>query len=207
MDNKALFKLSYGLFVLTAKEGDFDNGCITNTAIQISSGPEKIAFAVNKGNKTHDMIKATGIANVSVLSEKAPFEIYKIFGFQSGRDVDKFSDFDKMERSNNGLYYIKEYANSYFSLKITEEIDAGSHTLFIADITDMVVLNDEKSVTYEYYHANVKPKRKVENKDEKKTVKWVCNVCGYVYEGEELPADFICPWCKHGVEAFEKVID
>lgn len=204
MDTKAMFKFSYGLFVLTAKENGFDNGCIINTAIQVTSSPNRISIAVNKANKTHDMIHAAGEFNVCMLAENAPFSVFQNFGFQSGRDADKFASFAQKKRSANGIYYITDVANAYVSAKVVQEIDLGTHTMFIADVTDAEVLSDVPSVTYNYYQANIKPKPQVTPAQVGKT-KWVCKICGYVYEGEELPADFICPICKHGAQDFEKV--
>ena len=204
MDTKAMFKFSYGLFVLTAKENGFDNGCIINTAIQVTSSPNRISIAVNKANKTHDMIHAAGEFNVCMLAENAPFSVFQNFGFQSGRDADKFASFAQKKRSANGIYYITDVANAYVSAKVVQEIDLGTHTMFIADVTDAEVLSDVPSVTYNYYQANIKPKPQVTPAQAGKT-KWVCKICGYVYEGEELPADFICPICSAPASAFEKI--
>ena len=202
MDDKALFKLSYGLFVLTAHEGSKDNGCIINTAIQAADG--KITVAVNKQNLTHDMIKATGKFTVSVLSEKASFELFKHFGFQSGRGTDKFADFAATVRGENGVLYVTEGTNAFISGQVIDTVDLGSHTLFVATISDMEVLDSAPSATYAYYHASIKPKPAPQPPQEK-TV-WRCTVCGYVYdESDELPADFVCPWCKHPASDFEKV--
>ena len=201
MNDKALFKLSYGLFVLTARQGDKDNGCIINTAIQAADG--KVTIAVNKQNLTHDMIKETGAFTVSVLSEKATFDLFKHFGFQSGRTVDKFENFAGCQRGENGLLYVTEGTNAYISGKVLETVDLGSHTLFVASITDMDVLDAAPSATYAYYHASIKPQPAAQPPQEK-TV-WRCTVCGYVYEGDELPEDFVCPWCKHPASDFEKV--
>lgn len=201
MDEKALFKLSYGLFVLTARQNGRDNGCIINTAIQAADG--KLTIAVNKQNLTHDMIQATGVFTVSVLSEKASYDLFKRFGFQSGRSVDKFDGFDAVARGQNGLLYVTEGTNAYLSGKVTATLDLGSHTLFVADIVDMAVLDSAPSATYAYYHASIKPKPAPQPKQEK--VVWRCTVCGYIYEGEELPPDFVCPWCKHPASDFERV--
>lgn len=203
MNQQAMFKISYGLFVLTAQEKGFDNGCIINTAMQVTSTPNRISITVNKQNKTHDMVRATGVFNISMLSEDADFEIFKHFGFQSGKNVDKFEDYGPKEKSENGLYYITKGTNAYLSGKVVQEVDLGSHTLFIADVTAGEVLSEVPSVTYTYYQEHIKPKPEAPKTG--KTV-WVCKVCGYVYEGEELPADFICPLCKHGAEDFEKVV-
>lgn len=205
MNNKTMHKLSYGLFVLTAKEGDKDNGCIVNTAIQLTSEPQMISVAVNKNNLTCDMIKNTRKLTVSILSEKAEFSLFKRFGFQSGRDVDKFADFTEMKRGANGLYYITEGTNGFISAYVQETVDLGTHILFIAQVTDMDVLDDTPSATYAYYQSNIKPKpEKAGKTPEGKTI-WRCQVCGYEYVGEELPEDFICPICKHPAADFEKV--
>lgn len=203
MDKKSVYKLSYGLFVLTASEGDKDNGCIVNTVIQLTSDPMQIAVTVNKGNLTHDMIKNTGKFNVSVIDNTAPFELFKHFGFQSGRESMKFGTPDSYKfapkYADNGLLYVSAYANAFMSGKVVKEIDLGTHTMFVAQMTDGEVLSDKPSMTYEYYQANVKPR------PEKKKTGWVCKVCGYVYEGDVLPDDFVCPICKHGAADFEKI--
>jgi flavin reductase (DIM6/NTAB) family NADH-FMN oxidoreductase RutF len=198
MDNNALFKLSYGLFVLTANQDGKDNGCIINTVMQITDTPKRIQIAVNKGNYTHDMIAATGEFNVSVLSQDAVFWVFQHYGFQSGRDVDKFANLPEA-RTPNGIRYVEGCTNAVISGKVFQSIDCGTHTLFLADVTDAKVLSDEPSMTYQYYFDHVKPKPQPAEK-----AKWVCKICNYVYEGEELPPDFICPWCKHGAEDFEK---
>lgn len=203
MDTKAMYKLTYGLFVLTAKENDKDNGCIINTAIQVTSEPNRITIAVNKANYTHDMVLNTGVFNVSILSQEASFDMFKRFGFQSGRDVDKLEGFTGYKRGENDVIYVTEGTNGYISGKVVQTVELGTHTLFIADVTDMEVLSDKTSVTYEYYQQNIKPKPQPKQ-DEEKTI-WKCKVCGYEYEGEELPEDFICPWCKHPASDFEKV--
>lgn len=202
MDNKAMYKLSYGLFVLTAKSGDKDNGCITNTAIQAASDPNQMSVAVNKANFTHDMIKETGRFNVSVISQKASFDLFKWFGFQSGRDVDKFDGFEGYRKAANDICYVTEGTNAYFSVDVDKTVDLGSHTMFIGEIKEMEVLDDAASATYEYYQENIKPKAKAPSNG--KTI-WKCKICGYEYEGEELPADFICPLCKHPASDFEKL--
>lgn len=206
MNEKAMFKLSYGLFVLTAKEGEKDNGCIINTATQVTSSPNRISIAVNKANLTHDMIVNTKAFTISVLSEAADFEVFKRFGFQSGSNTDKFAGYDGMKRGENGIYYVTEGTNAYISAKVEQIIDLGSHSLFIAAVTDMDLLSDVPSATYDYYHKNIKPQpKKSEEASTGKTV-WRCKICGYEYEGEELPEDFICPLCKHPASDFEKVV-
>ena len=206
MDKKAMYKLSYGLFVLTAKEGDNDNGCIINTAIQAASTPNQMSICVNKANYTHDMIMRTGLFNVSILSQQVKFDLFKRFGFQSGKDVNKFADFNLCKRGENGLLYVTDGTNAYISVKVDKVEDLGSHTMFIGEVTDMEVLSDYPSVTYEYYMNNIKPKpQEVGKTDDGQTI-WRCTICGYEYVGEELPEDFICPLCKHPASDFEKVI-
>ncbi len=206
MDKKAMNKLSYGLFVLTAKKGGKDNGCIINTVQQVTSEPNRISIAVNKANYTHDMVMETGEFTVSVISEQADFELFKRFGFQSGKTADKFFDFTDFETGENGIRYITQGTNSYISAKVEQTVDLGSHTLFIAEVTDMKVLNNVASATYSYYHSNIKPKPKEVGKIEDGQVIWRCTICGYEYVGEELPADFICPLCKHPASDFEKIV-
>ncbi len=201
IEPEAMFKISYGLFVLSAKEGEKDNGCIINTVMQVTDSPKRIAIAVNKGNYTHDMILRTGKFNISVLTEDTPFKIFQQFGFQSGLDTDKFSEYGgKTVRSENGIRYIQEYTNAFLSGKVIQSEDCGTHTLFTADITEARVLSGEPSVTYDYYFKNIKPKPRPAGQAKKG---YVCKICGYVYEGETLPPDFVCPLCKHGAEDFE----
>lgn len=199
MDNTALFKISYGLFALTAKENEKQNGCIINTAAQVTSTPNRLSITVNKANFTHDMVLRTGEFNISVLSESAPFEVFERFGFHSGRDTEKILTCPYASFADNGIAYLGEYVNAYFSCKTVETLDLGTHTMFIADIADAKVLSDEASMTYDYYHKNVKPQKTEKAKG------WKCRICGYVYEGEELPEDFVCPICKHGAADFEKI--
>lgn len=198
MDNAAMYKLTYGLFVLTAKDGEKDNGCIINTAMQVTTTPNRITIVVNKQNYTHDMIMKTKEFNVSCLSQDADFEVFKHFGFQSGRDVDK-TEGKSYPRAENGIIYLQEMTSAYISGKVISETDLGTHTMFLADVTDAKVLSDVEAVSYSYYHKNIKPAPQPA-----KTAGWVCKICGYVYEGEELPADFICPLCKHPASDFEK---
>ena len=202
MNLTAMFKIGYGLYVLTARENGFDNGCIINTVSQVTSDPNRITVAVNKANKTHDMVLATGEFNVSILTTEVPFDVFKSFGFRSGKDVDKFADFSAVAKSANGINYVSEYTNAYISAKVVSATDLGTHTLFLADVTDCEVLSDATSVTYDYYHKYIKPKPEA-----KKNVKvyYRCKICGYIYEGDELPADFICPLCKHPASDFERV--
>ena len=206
MDKKAMYKLSYGLFVLTAKDEEKDNGCIINTAIQASSMPNQLSICVNKANLTHDMIVKTGKFTVSVISQDAGFDLFKHFGFQSGKDVDKFKNFEKCKRGENSIYYITDGTNAYISVNVSKTEDLGSHTMFIGEITDMEVLSETPSVTYDYYLKNIKPQpENVGTTTDGKTI-WRCTICGYEYVGEELPEDFICPLCKHPSSDFEKII-
>lgn len=200
IDQNAMFKLSYGLFVLTSKDTQ-DNGCIINTVTQITDTPKRISIAVNKSNLTHDQILSSGIFNVSVLSTDAQFSLFERFGFHSGKDTDKFSGFTATNRSENGLLYLTESCNAFISGKVIQTLDYDTHTVFIADVTEAKQLSDVPSVTYAYYFDHIKPKPA--SLGEQKG--WVCKICGYVYEGEELPADYICPLCKHGPEDFEKL--
>ena len=215
---KAMYKLSYGLFVCTAKEGDKMNGCIINTAVQVASDPNRISVAINKANYTHDMVKATGMCNVSVISNEANFALFKHFGFRSGRDVNKFSpeEIDALGKelssasvcsiAENGIPFITAGTNAYFSLLVKELVDLGSHTLFICEPIFMTVLSDAPSCTYEYYQNEIKPKPQAVGTTPKGETIWRCTICGYEYVGEELPDDFICPICKHGKDDFEKII-
>jgi flavin reductase (DIM6/NTAB) family NADH-FMN oxidoreductase RutF/rubredoxin len=199
MDNNAMFKLGYGLYVLTAKDGK-DNGCIVNTVMQITITPNRMMVMVNKLNLTHDMMVNTKEFNVSVLTEKCAFQVFEHFGYQSGKNTDKFLDYKSCKRADNGIYYVTEGSNSYISGKVTEMIDCGTHTMFIADVTDAVILNEDTSVTYDYYQKNIKPKP-----EQTKKSGYRCIICGYIYEGDELPDDYICPICKHGASDFEKL--
>ena len=208
MNNKAIYKLTYGLFVLTGFVNGKHNGCIINTAAQVTSSPNRISIAVNKANLTHDIIKETGIFNVSVISEEAQFRLFERFGFQTGRDVDKFEGMVGFEKAANGVNYVTQGTNAYISAKVESTVDLGTHTLFIAEVTDMEVLSDAPSVTYSYYQEHIKPKpqaKPVAPEEKGKTV-WRCTVCGYEYEGNPIPEDFICPLCKHPASDFEKVV-
>ncbi len=202
MDKTALYKLGYGLYVLTAREGDKDNGCIINTAIQVASDPLRIAISVINANYTCDMIKRTGQFNISCLTQSAPFGTFSHFGFSSGRDTDKFADWSGAQRAENGILYVTDNTNGYLSCRVLSSTDLGSHTLFVAELTDAAVLSDEISVTYAYYQSDIKPKPRP--KTQKKVV-YICKVCGYVYEGDQLPEDFICPLCHHTTDDFERV--
>ena len=200
VDNQAMFALSYGLFVLSAREGERDNACIINTAAQVTDTPKRISITVNKQNLTHDMILKTGVFNLSVLSQDASFAQFQQYGFRSGRDTaDKFDGAEAV-RTANGLRYEPAGTNAVLSGKVIQTLDCGTHTLFLAEVTEARVLSDVPSATYAYYFEHIKPKP--QPAAEKKTG-FVCKICGYVYEGETLPADYICPLCKHGAEDFE----
>ena len=200
IEPNAMFKLSYGLFVLTAKD-DRDGGCIINAVNQITDSPKRISIAVNKANATHDMIARTGAFNLSVLTTETQFPLIQRFGFQSSRDADKFADYDFAARSENGLIYVTESSNAFISAKVVQALDYGTHTVFIADVTEAKVLSNAPSLTYAYYFEHVKPKPAALSEQKG----WVCKICGYIYEGDDLPADFICPLCKHGAEDFERL--
>lgn len=197
MNTKAMYNLTYGLSILTAKDGGKDNGCVVNTVTQVTSEPNRIAVAVNKSNFTHDMIMKTKTFNVSVLAENSKFETYKHWGFQSGRDTDKAESIS-FKRSANGLIYLAEETNAFISASVVSTVDLGTHTLFIADVTDCEILSDVPSVTYGFYQKNIKPKPAAQEKKKG----FICTICGYIYEGETLPPDFICPTCKHPASDF-----
>ena len=199
-DTKVLNKITYGLFVITSSHGGKDNGFICNTVTQVASDPMRVAVSVNKANFSHDMIKASGTMNVCMLTEEAPFDVFTRFGFQSGRTADKFAG-EQVFRSANGAPILTKYINSFMSLKVVDYTDLGSHGLFICEPTDSAVMNDKPSMSYAYYHANVKPKPQTE----KKVKGYICNICGYIYEGDTLPADFICPICKHPASDFSPI--
>lgn len=198
-DQKALFKLGYGLYVVTVNDGVRDSGLIVNTVMQQTGEPCLVSVTVSKANYSHDVIKNTGKMNVNCLTEGAPFSVFETFGFQSGREVDKFKDGVK-RRSENGLAVLTESVNAFLSLEVEQYLDLGTHGLFLCRVTESEVLGSDPSMTYAYYHAKVKPKPQTAQKKG-----YVCKICGYVYEGEPLPPDFICPWCKHGAEAFEPI--
>jgi len=202
IDMSTIHKLSYGLFVLTANDGGKDNGCIINTVMQITETPLAITIAVNKANKTHDMIINSGLFAVSILSESAPFGLFEQFGFHSGSDTDKFAGYPDEARTNNGIRYLTDNVNCVISVKVTETCDYGTHIMFIGDVTQAFSLSDEPSVTYKYYFDNIKPKPKLppENK-----AGYICKICAFVYEGDILPDDYICPLCKHGASDFERI--
>lgn len=201
IEKTAMYKISYGLYMLTTTDGERQNGCIVNTVSMITDEPKRIVVFVNKANYSNELLKKTGVFNVSVLTEQTPFEVFKQFGFQSGKDVDKFAD-KEYPTTENGLKYLAE-ANAVISAKVVDSYDYGTHTLFVAEVTEAKTLSEEKSTTYDYYQSNIKPKPQ-EKKEEGGKEKWVCKVCGYTHEGP-LPDDFVCPWCKHPASDFEKV--
>ena len=198
-DMTALFKIGYGLYVVTCNDGKKDNGLIVNTVSQVTDTPNRIAVTINKANYSHHIIKQSGKMNVNCLTVEAPFKVFETFGFQSGRNVDKFADCTPM-RSDNGLVFLPRYINAFMSLKVEQYVDLDTHGMFICSVTEARVISDVETMTYAYYHANVKPKPQTEGKKG-----YVCKICGYVYEGEELPEDFICPLCKHGAQDFEPI--
>lgn len=205
MNPKAMFNISYGLYVLTANLDGKDNGCIINTVTQVTSDPNQISIAVNKLNHTRDMIAASKKFTASIISQNADFELFKRFGFQSGKNVDKFAGFTAAQRGANEAMIINEGTNAYIAGWVTQEIDLGTHSLFIARVTDMDVLNDTPAATYSYYHQNIKPKPQAPAPSKSGKTIWRCKICGYEYEGDELPTDFICPLCKHPASDFERV--
>ena len=201
MNTKALYNLTYGVYLMSAKDGGKDNACIINTAVQVANNPTRISVAAIKGNLTHDMIVKTGKLNLSALSVDAPFSLFEHFGMKSGRDVDKFELFTDVARSENGLLYLTKYATAFLSLNVVESHDLGSHTLFIGELVDAETLEKAENCTYGYYQTVIKASA---TKPVAKTG-WRCTVCNHVYEGENLPDDYICPICKHGKEDFEKI--
>ena len=200
-DMSALFKIGYGLYVITSNDGRRDNGMIVNTVSQVTNSPNRIAVCINKQNYTFHVVQQSGVMNLNCLSVEAPFSVFERFGFQSGRNVDKFegSDFEDL-RSDNGLRFLSKYINAMMSLKVERYVDLDTHGMFICTVTEARVLSDKETMTYNYYQSNVKPKPKTEGKKG-----WVCKICGYVHEGEELPEDFVCPLCKHGAADFEPI--
>lgn len=198
-DMSALFNIGYGLYVITSNDGKKDNGVIVNSVTQVTSSPNRIAVCINKQNYSHHIIKQSGIMNINCLSVDAPFKVFENFGFRSGRTVDKFGSEEQL-RSDNGLVFLQKYINAFMSLKVEQYIDLDSHGMFICSVTEARVLSDKETMTYTYYQNNVKPKPQTEGKKG-----YVCKVCGYVYEGDELPEDFICPLCKHGAADFEPI--
>ena len=198
-DLSALFNIGYGLYVVTSNDGKKDNGLIVNTVTQVTNTPNRIAVTINKQNYSHHVIKQTGKMNINCLSTDAPFSVFEVFGFQSGRNVDKFADCEPL-RSDNGLVFLPRYINSFMSLKVEQYVDLDTHGMFICAITEARVLSDRETMTYTYYQNNVKPKPETEGKKG-----FVCQICGFVYEGDTLPEDYICPLCKHGASDFEEI--
>ncbi|MBQ8178613.1 MAG: flavin reductase [Clostridia bacterium] len=198
-DMNALFNIGYGLYVVTSNDGKKDNGLIVNTVTQVTNMPNRVAVTINKENYSHHVIKQTGKMNVNTLTVEAPFQVFEKFGFQSGRNVDKFKDCEPL-RSDNGLIFLPRNINSFMSLKVEQYVDMDTHGMFICSVTEARVISDRETMTYAYYHANVKPKPETEGKKG-----YVCKICGYVYEGEPLPDDYVCPLCKHGAADFEKI--
>lgn len=198
-DLTALFNIGYGLYVVTCNDGKKDNGLIVNTVTQVTNTPNRIAVTINKDNYSHHVIKQSGTMNINCLSQDAPFSVFEQFGFQSGRTVDKFAG-EEVLRSDNGLVFLSKHINSFMSLKVEQYVDLGTHGMFICAVTESRVISSVETMTYTYYQKNVKPKPQTEGKKG-----YVCKVCGYVYEGDELPEDFVCPLCKHGVADFEPI--
>ena len=209
MDSKVLFNVQYGLFVLSSKSDTKDNACIINTVTQVTAAPvskDRISICVNKKNYTHDLISQSKKFTVSIISEAATFDLFKHFGFQSGKDVNKFADFDKVKRTANGTLAVTEGTNSYISANVINQVELDTHSIFVADVVDMEKLSDVPSTTYNFYQSHIKPKpQPVAKTAEGKTV-WRCRICGYEYIGDEIPADFICPLCKHPSTDFEKIV-
>ncbi len=199
IDSTALFKIGYGLYVVTTNDGNKDNGLIVNTVAQLTSNPIRVAVTVNKSNYSHNVIRESGIMNVNVLSTEAPFKVFEHFGFKSGKDTDKFKDCAP-NRSSNGLAVLPKYINSYMSLAVESYLDFGTHGMFVCSVTEAEIISDGETMSYSYYHKNVKPKAKTESKKG-----YICKICGYIHDEAVLPADFICPICKHGAEDFEEI--
>lgn len=206
MDTNALFNIGYGLYVLTTRHNDIDNGCIVNTVTQVTSNPLQIAVTVNKGNYTHELIMNSCVFNVSILTTETPMFVFEHFGFQSGRTVKKFANCEAEHRAVNGVLYIPKYTNAFLACKVNNSIDFETHTMFIANVLDAQVLSDKPSVTYDYYQNHIKPKPKTLKPSNGKR-RWECKVCGYIYEGDFLPDDIECPLCKHGKEEFVEIFD
>ena len=198
IDTNALFKISYGLYVVTSHDGKKHNGIIVNTVMQLTDTPNRVGVCINKVNYSHDIIKSTKTMNINCLTESTPFETFKNFGFKSGRDNDKFDGVD-FYTSENDLAVLKENINAFISLKVTDYVDLDTHGLFICEVTEAEIINDDNAVTYTFYQKNIKPKPETKKKG------FVCKICGYVYEGETLPEDYICPLCKHGASDFEEL--
>ena len=200
MDQKALYNLTYGMYLLTTREEGKDYGCIINTAVQVARDPDRIAISVQNSNRTCEVLKRTGLFNLSAITSDAPFDLFRQFGMQSARDVEKFRGYPGIDRAPNTLPILSNFANMYLSVYADQAIDLGSHTLFIGELLDGQVLNAKPSCSYAHYHAAIKPKPK-----KAETKQWECRICGYIYEGEEVPDDFKCPLCQHGKEDFVPV--
>ena len=205
LDTQALFKLTYGMHVLCARQEGKDNGCIVNTAVQVTDTPRRLSVTINNKSLTRDMILQTGRFTISNLSERAEFGVFERFGFGSGRDTDKFAGFSGWERDKSGVPYLTEGVNAFFSCKVERTVDLGTHTMFIAEITDMAILDEAASMTYAFYQEHLRPASNQPSPDGK-TV-WRCVVCGWEFIGDELPQDIICPLCNHGADDFIRVDD
>ena len=199
IDNKALHKLSYGLYAVTCNDGHKDNGLIVNTVVQVASNPLVLSVAISKSNYSHDVIKETGKLNINCLTTATPFDVFERLGFHSGRDTDKMAGLFHWAGKNGLAVLSGEIINAFFSCQVTDYIDLGSHGLFICSVTEAMHISDDDSMTYDYYHKNVKPKKTEKKKG------FVCTICGYVHEGDTLPPDFVCPICKHGATDFEPI--
>lgn len=209
IEKEAMFSLTYGLFVLTTTDGQKQNGCIINTVSMLTDSPKRITVFINNDNYSCELLKRTKLFTVSVLTENTPFAIFQQFGFVSGREKDKFEG-GRYATSENGLYYLPEVSNAFISGKVVDFYDYGTHTLFVAEVTEAKALGQDKSLSYAHYLQNIKPDSvktvaKADSVPEKKTHRYVCEVCGYEYEGENLPVDFICPWCKHPASDFKQI--
>lgn len=203
MEKECMYKLTYGLFVISARLENKQNGCISNTVMQVTTTPNCISVTLNKANYTHDLIAKTGKFNVSVISEKAEFALFERFGFKSGKTNDKLDGFNDFGVWDNGIFFVTKGVNAVICAEVVKSVDLGTHTTFIAHVTDGWVLSNYKPMTYEYYLSNVKPKPQA--KTEKNKTVWRCKICGYEYAEDTLPQDFVCPICKHGADDFEKI--
>ena len=200
MNPKALYNLTYGLYLLTTREEGKDYGCIINTAVQVARDPDRIAISVQNSNKTCEVLKRTELFNLTAITADAPFDLFKQFGMQSARDVEKFRGYPGVDRAQNTLPILSRHGNMYLSVYVDQVLDLGSHTLFIGQILDGEVLNDKPSCSYSHYQTQIKPQTK-----KAATKQWECRICGHIYEGEEVPDDYLCPLCKHGKEDFVPV--
>ena len=224
MNEKALFQIGYGLYLVAANENGKDNACIVNTVMQVTQNPIRLLVSISNQNLTHDMVKETGKLTISVLTENTPFSVYRHFGYQSGKNMDKFEDFEDVTRCANGCYRLNRNSSAYFCGTVCESFALDTHTMFLVEVTDADIVSSQTPVTYDFYQKYVKqPYKPVAKKSgavktnaddingagkegsEAKINSYVCKICGYVYEGEPLPDDFVCPWCKHGAADFEKI--